>query len=472
MASPNISFEKIGDVRKPGVYAEFNNRVGSKGLPGNAQRTLIIGQKTATGTVPTLTSTDVFSESEAAQLCGWGSMLHRMVSKALAANPYAALSVVAMDDAGGAVAATWVVTIAGAPTAQGQFQLAIGDALIAVNVGSTDTPTTVAASFVAAITARRELPMSAAAVAGVVTLSAKNKGTVANSIKVLASGAVTGMTAVAAVGVVGASDPAVAPALAAAFLGGHDQIVSPYRDTANLVALRNHIDNVGSPFEKRWALAFIGSNGSLSTATALSATLNHGWFNHVWLRNTATAPHEIAAAYAAVVAGSEDPALPMNNVEVKGVAVPLIADRTSRTEEENALFNGVTPLNIGPGERVQIVRAITTYTLNDAAAPDNTLLELGTLRTLKYVAKVMINHRATTYSRAKITDRIIASMRDSGIVLLRELEKLELIEAVSANLPGYIVERDSQDRNRINERIPTAVVRGLHVIGQRFDLIY
>jgi phage tail sheath gpL-like len=471
MSSPNISFNQIGAARMPGVYAEFNTRVGSKNLPGNRQRTLLVGQKTAAGTLAPLRVTDIFSEADAALQCGYGSQLHRMVLKALMANPYAVLSVVALDDLGGGVAATWTATVAGAPTAGGQWVLALNDDTIAVNVATTDTPTTVAAAFVAAITTKRELPFTASAVAGVVTITAKNKGTVANSAKVAASGTVAGMTFVAATGVVGASDPDMSTALQAAFLGGHDQIVSPYRDAPNLVVLRNHLDAVGSAFEKRWAHGYIGSNGSLATATALSGTLNHGWINHVWLRNTTTTPHEIAAAYAAVVAGSEDPATPMNNVEVKGVAVPLVADRTSRTEIETVLYNGVTPLAVGPGDKVQIVRAITTYTLNDAAAPDPTLLELATTRTLKYVAKVFIADRAIRYSRAKISQRVINSIRDSGIVLLKLLEDLEIIENVSANLPQYIVERDTQDPNRINERIPTDVVSGLHVLAERFDLI-
>ena len=39
-----------------------------------------------------------------------------------------------------------------------------------------------------------------------------------------------------------------------------------------------------------------------------------------------------------------------------------MANRLSRTEQENALRNGVTPLDNGPDGVVQIVRAITTYT--------------------------------------------------------------------------------------------------------------
>lgn len=472
MSSANIAFETIpSSIRKPGVYTEFNTRMAVRNLPGNRQRTLIIGQKTAAGTLAALTLTDVFSDVEAAIACGYGSQVHRMVRAALGANPYANVSVVALDDIGGGTLASWPVTAAGVPTAAGSFSLALNDAIVQVNVAVTDTPTTVAAAFVTAITARPNLPFTASNVAGLLTVTAKNKGTVANSFKVTSSGATAGMTLVVGAQVAGATDPDITAALTAAFLGGHDQVVIPYRDAPNLTALRNHLDNVGNYAEKRWALGYTASNGTLAAAITLSSSLNHGWMNNTWCRNTSTSTMEIAAAYAATIAATEDPALPFDYVEVKGIAVPLVADRTSRTEEESALYNGVTPLNVGPGERVQIVRAITTYVLNAAGVPDVSLLDITTPRTLKYVAKVFVEDRARRYSRAKISDRLIAGMRDTGIVLLKQLEELEIIEKVTDNLPSYIIERDIQDVSRLNERIPLDVINGLHILAERFDLL-
>lgn len=472
MSSANIAFEKIpSSTRKPGVYTEFNTRMAVRNLPGNRQRTLIIGQKTAAGGLAALTLADVFSDVDAANQCGYGSQVHRMVRAALLANPYANLSVVALDDVGGATLASWPVTAAGAPTAAGAFTLALNDALVQVNVAATDTPTTVAAAFVTAITALSNLPFTAANVAGLLTISAKNKGTVANAFKVTAGGAVAGMTLTAGAQVAGATDPDITAALTAAFLGGHDQIVIPYRDSPNLTALRAHLDNVGNYAEKRWAIGYTASNGSLAQAIALSAGLNHGWMSNAWCRATTTTTMDIAAAYAATIAATEDPALPFDYVAVPGIAAPAVADRTSRTEEEAALYNGVAPLNVGPGERVQIVRAITTLVLNAAGVPDVSLLDLTTPRTLKYVAKVFVEDRARRYSRAKISDRLIAGMRDSGIVLLKQLEELEIIEHVSDNLPQYLIERDLQDVNRLNERIPLDVINGLHILAERFDLL-
>jgi phage tail sheath gpL-like len=472
MSSKNISFDKIpSSTRKPGVYAEFNTKLAVRNLPGNRQRTLIIGQKMAAGTLAALTLTDVFSDVEAAIACGYGSQVHRMVRAALVANPYANISVVAVDDLGGGTFASFPVTVAGVPTAAGAFGLALNDTLVQVNVSTTDTATTVAAAFVAAITALPNLPFTAANALGVLTVTAKNKGTVANSHKVTASGAVAGMTFVAVAPVAGATDPDITAALTSAFLGGHDQVVVPYVDAPNLTVLRAHLDNVGNYAEKRWALGFIASTGTLAQAITLSALNNHGWMNHAWCRKSTTAPMELAAAYAATIAATEDPAMPFDYAAVSGIAPPLVADRTSRTEEESALYNGVTPLNVGPGEVVQIVRAVTTYVLNSAGVADPSLLDITTPRTLKYVARAFVEDRARRYSRTKISDRLILSMRDSGIVLLKQLEELEIIEKVTENLPQYLIERDLQDVSRLNERIPVDVINGLHILAERFDLL-
>ena len=471
MASKNIPFETIGDIRKPGVYAEFNIRMAVRSLPGNRQRTLLVGQKLAGASAPALQVTDVFSDLEAAGLFGYGSQAHRMVAAALKANPYAQLSVVALEDAAGAEAAVWKATITGVPTAAGTLYLALNADLLAVNVSATDTPTSIAAAFVTAIAALPALPFTANNAAGVLSITAKNKGTVANAFKLVSSGTVAGIAVAVAVGVAGASDPDITPALTAAFLGGHNNVAIAYRDAVSSVVLRTYIESVGSSLEKRWATGTVASNGTLGTAITLSSAINSGWISNAWCRATPTATMEMAAAYAATIAATEDPALPFNDVEVRGIAAPSVADQTSRSEQENALFNGVAPLYVGPGGRVQIVRAVTTYTVNPANVPDIAMLDLTTMRTMAYVGKVFVEDRGRRYSRAKNTPRLRNSIHDSGKVLLKKLEELEIIEAVDANMPDYIVETDAQDPSRINERIPVDVVNGLCVIAERFDLL-
>ena len=53
---------------------------------------------------------------------------------------------------------------------------------------------------------------------------------------------------------------------------------------------------------------------------------------------------------------------------------------------------------------------------------------------------------------------------------LRQLEQLEIVEEVEANAAGVICERDLQDPNRLDCRIPSDVVNGLHVFAGVIDL--
>ena len=55
--------------------------------------------------------------------------------------------------------------------------------------------------------------------------------------------------------------------------------------------------------------------------------------------------------------------------------------------------------------------------------------------------------------------------------VLRGLDDLEILEAVEANAEGVLAERDLQDPNRLNVKIPVDVVNGLHVLAARVDLL-
>ena len=154
-----------------------------------------------------------------------------------------------------------------------------------------------------------------------------------------------------------------------------------------------------------------------------------------------------------------------------GILPNPLADRLSRTEQENELNNGVTPSEVGPGDKVQIVRAITTYTLDPQSIPDISLYDLTTIRTLDYVRKAVRERISLRFPREKLSVRTEKAVRSEIIDVLIKMEELEIVEEVQANLDGVIVERDLQDPNRLNARIPADVVNGLHVFAGRIDLL-
>lgn len=472
MASPNISFNSIpSSIRKPGKYFEFNNSLAVRTLPSNLQRVLIVAQMLAAGTAVANAIVQVFDAETAAGLFGRGSQAHRMVKAVIKANPYTQLFVMPIVDSGTGVAATATVTYTGPAVAAGSVTVNQESVEFVVPVAANDAVATIATNVAAAINANKDLSVTATSALGVVTLTARNKGLVANAVKLTASAAATGVTAVATAFTGGLNDPDLTAPLAAAQQGGHEILVVPYNASAPLTILRTHLNFVSGPMEQRRAIGVYGITGSLATSTTLAATLNSERLTGAVLPGTGTPGEELAAAYAAVVAFEEDPARPLNTLELVGVAPPPIANRLTRTEQESALNNGVTPLEVGPGERVQIVRAITTYTLNAQAVADISWLDLTTIRTMDYIAKACRERIANRFPRDKLSARTAARVRSELLDVLLKAEELEIVELVEANKPGLIVERDSQDPNRLNARIPADVVNGLHVFAGRIDLL-
>lgn len=478
MASKNISFDQIpSSIRKPGKYFEFNTKLAVRTLPNNKQRMLIVGQKTAAGTIAQKVATLIFSDKEAETYFGAGSMCHLMVRAAIKANAYLDLTVIALDDAGAGVAAAGTVTFTGPATSAGALTLYIGNQKVVIAIAATDTATAIAAALVTQIGKQPDLPVTATSALGVATLTAKNKGLCGNNINLAyeltgAAGVTTAIVAMAS----GATNPALQDALTVVFPEQYHIVVTPYNNQADLTTLRDHLDSVSGPMEQRGAIGCYGMNGALATATTLSGQVNHGRLINPYLRYTAATkrqsmPYEIACAHAAVMAFEEDPARPLNTLELKGIASADIADRLSRTEQETLLYNGVTPLEIGPGEKVQVVRAISTYIKDPQGIDDISLLDITTIRTLDYVRKACRERISLRFPREKLSSKTPPKVKSELLDVLYKLEDLEIVEEVTANKDGLIVERDLQDPNRLNAKIPADVVNGLHVFAGRIDLL-
>jgi phage tail sheath gpL-like len=473
MASKNIAFDNIpASIRKPGKYFEFNTKLAVRTLPANQQQMLIIGQRLAEGAVPALTPARIFSDAEAADAFGLGSMAHRMCRAAIVANPYLQLTVCALDDGAGA-AATGTVTLAGTAAASGTLTLFVGNDRIEIAIAAADTAAAVAMALKAALDDKADLPVTATISEEVVTLSARHKGLAGNRIGLSCPAAAKGITATlsgpALAG--GAIDPDIATALAKVYAEQYDVICTPYSDQAALTVLRTHLDAVSGPIEQRPGVAGAALDAPLAQATTLAGQINAGRISLAYLRGSRSPGYEIAAAYAAVIAWEEDPARPLNTLALTGIAAPPIDQRLSRTEQENCLANGVTPLEVGPGETVRIVRAITTYTLDPQGITDIALLDLTTIRTLDYVRKACRERISLRFPREKLSSRTADKVRTELLDVLYKLEELEIVEEVEANKDGLLVERDSQDPNRLNAKIPCDVVNGLHVFAGRIDLL-
>lgn len=492
MSSPNISFSTIpASIRKPGVYTEINTSLAVRGVPANAQKAVVIAQKTISGTTASQTLQQVFSDADAALYAGTGSVVHRMVKALLVANPnLARVDYVGIDDPAGAAAAQALVMVTGTAAAAGTADLYVDNHHISWSVASADTAATTIGGLASGIAAASGDLAVTAIVTGSngLLLVARNKGVAGNYIPVsyVFAGA-TGQVSTAT-GMSGGSGDinigsATTGALAAIAAAGHDVIAVQGVDPTMVAALKTYLDWVSSSTEQRPAVAVLGYN-DLCTGAYYSAvktlggtTANHGRIAVGYLPGPTTVGMEasapyIAGALAGVVASQEDPAQPYDSVVVPGLPPSNYQDRLTRTQQEDLLQNGVTPLIVDSGENVAICRLISTYVTNASGIVDPALLDLTTIRTLDYVRLATRQRLALRFPNSKLSARSPVLVRAEVLDVLYQLDQLEILENVKENEAGVIVERDTQDPNRIDVRIPAYVVPGLHVIAERIDLLF
>lgn len=485
MASANISFAQIpSSLRKPGKYFEFNTTNAVRTLAANGQRMLIVAQKAEDSDAP-LAPVQIYDDATAGALFGYGSQAHRMARAAIRANAYLDLSVLPVPPDPAGLAATGKLELTGTATGAGVVELGMADSSVAVAAASQETAQSVLEALAAAVNAEDSLPLSAAVVSPedpdgegeqpapppYLALTARDKGTAGNAIALSVTCTAPGLTATAGSMSGGQQDPDIAEALAAVFGADYTLYCLPWAAQEQLAALREHLDAVSGPLEQRRATAWLGSTATLSACTTLAGQINSERISLACLPGSSTPADCLSAAYCAVAAGEEDPARPLNTLALTGIAAPPDTARLSRTEQEAALKNGVTPLEVGPGEVVQIVRAISTYTRNAAGVADISLLDMTTIRTMDYVAKAVRERVELRFPREKLSARTPPKVRSEVLDVLRQLEQLEIVEEVEANAAGVLCERDLQDPNRLNVRIPTDVVNGLHVFAGVIDLL-
>ncbi|EFH9017212.1 phage tail protein, partial [Escherichia coli] len=303
------------------------------------------------------------------------------------------------------------------------------------------------------------------------TVTTRTKGAWGNDITLSASTTAGGLTVSATPMANGEMDPDIQPALDAVFAAGHNILICPFSTTPALAALKQHLEKTGNAMEQRGAIGCAGWTGSLGNGITLAAGVNSGRVSVPWYRGSVKLPAVLAAIYGAVMAGEEDPARPLNSLALSGLDVVAMSQRESRNEQENALHNGLTPVEVGPGNTVQIVRAVSTYTVNAQGVTDVSLLDITSIRTLDYTRKACRERISLRFPREKLSTRTIAKVESELYDVLIKLEEAEILENVEANKAKLRVQRNGKDANRLDCVVPADVVNGLHVFAGRIDMI-
>lgn len=483
----SVSFNYIPqNVRVPLFYAEVDNS--QAGYFTQQNRTLLIGQQLSTGTgaanVPALIS----RTDQAKELYGVGSMLAKMHEIYRLNDPFGEVWCLPLADPTG-TQSTGTITITGPATGPGTIALYIGGTKVTCAVLSGDSATAIATALTAAINADTSLPLTAGSAAGVITLTAKHKGTLGNDILVqmnyrgIAGNEATppGVTVAIVAMATGTGEPVLTTAIANMGDQEFDFIIMPYSDATTLDAIAMAMNDSSG----RWAWnrqiyghVYTAKRGSFATLQAAGVLRNdqHTTIAGMEAQVPSTA-WEYAAAYGArnAVYINADPARPTQTGELVGILPAPAQNRFIQTERQTLLCSGIATSYVGGGA-VRIERAATSYQKNLWNQADPSYLDSETLHTLAYILRRLRYAITQKYPRHKLADDGTRYGAGQAIVtpnvirgeLIAEYARMEeagVVENAEMFKKYLIVERPESDPNRINVLLPPDVVNQLRVFA-------
>lgn len=488
-----ISFNQIPDnLRVPLVYIEFDNSNAVLGTPDIEYKLLVLGQMLAAGTADEAAPVRVLSADHAVSLFGNGSMLAEMFDAIKGADKYLETWAIPLSDDDAGVAATGTITITGSATAAGTLNCYIGGRRVRASVAALDTAAEVATALAAAINAYSAAPglaVTASADAGVVTLTARHKGESGNDIDIRLN-YYTGETLPAGLSVTldvmanGAANPDVADAIDVMGDEWWNGLVMPWTDGANMTALESELEDRWGPMSMQDGIAYTALRETHTGAATWSSTRNNHLDSCMPADGSPTSPWVWAAVYATVACGSLsiDPARPLQTLVLTGVLAPAKEDRWTKEERNLLLYDGLSTFTVGSDGTVRIERAVTTYQTNAYGLPDPSYLDVTTPATLSYIRYATRSRITQKFPRHKLADdgtrfgpgqAIVTPsiIRSELLALFRELEERGLVENFEQYKQDLLVERNADDRNRLDVLSPPDIVNQLRVFAEQIQFI-
>jgi phage tail sheath gpL-like len=428
---------------------------------------------------------------------GQGSELATMVHAFLANNFAHEMWCLPVPPAPGSVAAVGTIKVIAPPVEAGIIHLYIaGHHVDSIVVGTTDTPTTIAAIIAARIEEDPELPVHATAATDTVTITCKTLGVNGNDIQLGLNyyGKVGGEELPPGVilvmpthlgsgtgGVVGAGVPDFDPGISA--LGEHEY---------EYVALANTDSNTLFDWEQEYGFEDIGRWGwmrqlyghifaarraTYSDHIIWGETRNNGVTSVMGIEPLAQSPTwEWASAYAAKAARAltNDPARPLQTLSLNQIKAAQPHDRFILPELNSMSGVGVATQKTGLDGVTRIMRETTTYQLNLYGYSDDAYELVTTMATL---AKLIRNQRqaitskfprhklANDGTRFGVGQKIVTPkvVKAELISQYRIDEFNGLVEDVQAFKAHLIVERDPNNPNRLNVLYPPDLVNQLRI---------
>lgn len=484
-----MNFNRIpNNLRVPGVYSEIDNSNAISGAQLLEYRRLLIGTVLDSGTMATGVPTLITSADQGVGLAGAGSVLAGQIEAAFAFDRFTETWAIGLEDSGGAKASA-TLTVTGPATAAGTIALLVAGRAVSVNVALADAASAIATKVAAAINAAARLPVTAAAAAGVVTLTAKNGGETGNSLDVRAGyydetlPAGVGITVTAFTG--GTGNPDVGDALAAAGDGWYQAVASAYADQANLVLLIQDQDDRWGPLREVEGHVFAGVKGTVASVGTFGGNFNSEHLTLVEAIASPTPAYELAAESAAIWAFrvANDPARPVQNINYAWSKAPAKMDQLSIAERNILLYDGIATTKVTPAGVLQAERFITTYKMNEAGGTDVSYLDSETLATLLYLRHDWRDRLLRKFPNAKLADDgnrfgssagpIVTpkSMKAEQVAWAIGMQDIGLIENIDSFKKLSLSERNLADRNRLDNLLVPDLVNQLRIVANKIQFI-
>jgi len=485
-----VSFNSIpSDIRVPLFYAEVDNSQ-ANGAAGSLVR-LIVGQVNDDATADEIGKLTLVSGlSLAKSIGGVGSMLADMYEAWRRSDPMGEVWCLPLKATG--TAASGKVTITNAATAGGQVNLYIAGVRVRATVASGATAAEAATALAAAVNSAG-LAVSAAAAAGVVTLTCRWSGLSGNDIQLELNRlgrngsefTPAGLTVTVTPMAGGVGTPDVAEALAALGDEPFEFICAPWADGPSLDAWQAFMDESSGRWS--WARQLYGhvysaKRGTLGELVTLGDSRNDPHMTVYGFEKACPDPvWRQAAAYAArqAVYISADPARPTQTGELVGIMPAPSGEGFTLTERQSLLGHGIaTGYSSGSAQRIE--RAITTYRENAFGQPDDSYLDSETLHQSAYVIRNLKTRITSKYGRHKLANdgtrfgagqAIVtpAVIRAELIAGYHALEREGIVENADAFTQYLVVERSSSNPNRLNVLYPPDLVNQLRVFALQYQ---
>lgn len=451
--------------RYPGAYINIDGS--QAGLGGDIPGVLLVGQKLATGTAPAGEIVRLASDPDAVAKAGAGSMLAQMAARYRKIDKTLDLYMLPYADNAAGVQASAPLTVTGVPTANGVLALYINNKLVSVPIVADQTVDQVATAIADAITAAgADIPLTAAAVAAVVTLTARHKGTCGNNIDLRTnlygeeSPAGLALTITAMSG--GAGDPA--PGDLTAILGPHwyRYVALGINDAATLAAWHAESQLHYLPPVQAGFRCFAAHRGDYAAAAEFGETKNYEHISMLSLEMNPTSTWEAAA----IVCAAAAPKLYNSPVEsLEGTPLPGMSGVSYHdfTNANSLLYKGMSVMQVAKDGSCSIKRLVTMYQFRPDGSADDAYLDINTpevMERIRYAQRIGAIQRFTGTAAAKSNEGYrpglrITTVDDVRAYLLSLYKNTLLAEFGWVQEYGYykdhlLVEQDPTNPSRFN----------------------